>query len=59
MKLFALILLFIFTSIIISGCATVLSGYDAEIQIHKAPNNLRVYTTDGIELSSPYYKTPK
>jgi len=57
MRLYSLILLSIFASIIISGCATVFSGYNAEVEIHKAPNNLRVYTTDGIELPSPYYKT--
>ena len=57
MRLYSLILVSILASIIISGCATVFSGYDAEIKIHHAPDSLRVFTSDGVELPVPSYKT--
>ncbi len=40
-----------------SGCATVFSGYQDEVQIHHPPDSLRVFTTDGLELPSYYGKT--
>jgi hypothetical protein len=55
--MYGLIVVSMFASIILSGCATVFSGYNAEIRIHNAPDSLRVFTTDGVELTAPYYKT--
>ncbi|MGD1045632.1 MAG: hypothetical protein ABR936_09945 [Bacteroidota bacterium] len=57
MRSYSLILFSILISILISGCATVFSGYTAEVEIHNAPKNLSVYIADGVELPSPYYKT--
>ncbi len=42
---------------ILSGCATVFSGYESEVLIHNCPDSLRIYTSDGIEHPKSYTQT--
>ncbi len=43
--------------IMLSGCATVFSGYTSEVMINNPPDSLRVFTPDGIELPLSYNET--
>lgn len=56
------LVLIAFVSLILSGCATVFSGYESELVIHNCPDSLRVFTSSGIELAKSFdvkSKTPK
>ena len=33
-----------------SGCATIFSGYEDRVDLVNAPNNIKVYSKDGVEL---------
>ncbi len=41
--------------IILPGCATVMKGYYSKVELQNAPDSLRVFTADGVEL--PVIKT--
>jgi hypothetical protein len=44
-------------SLVISGCATVFSGYTSELVIHNVPDSLRVLTSDGVKLAKSFDQT--
>ncbi|QQS36113.1 MAG: hypothetical protein IPM56_18040 [Ignavibacteriales bacterium] len=51
MKKFQAIAL-IFSILILTGCATVFKGYEDEVNILNAPEDLKVFTKDGTEIKT-------
>ena len=49
------IILVVVSSCIFAGCATVFKGYYSRVELNDAPDSLRVYTAEGVEI--PVTKT--
>jgi len=48
-------LIFVFFVWILSGCATIYKGYMSRVEIRNAPDSLRVFTSEGVELPVHYW----
>jgi hypothetical protein len=63
MRKIILIMISTITISLLSGCATVFSGYQADLEVRNLPDSLKVYTTEGLELPLSYthteYKTER
>ena len=57
MRKIIIIIISAITISLISGCATVFSGYQADLEISNLPDSIKVYTTDGLELPLRYSNT--
>ena len=44
------LVLFTFIVLAFGGCATILSGYEDRVDLVNAPDNIKVYSKDGVEL---------
>jgi len=49
----------LFCSLLISGCATVFTGYQSTVVIHNLPDSVRVFTVEGVELSPTLHTVMK
>jgi hypothetical protein len=54
-SLLSVAIIFIFTA----GCATVFTGYEDTVDLINAPDDLKIYTKDGIEIPIQTLKTQK
>jgi len=49
-KYFPVLLFVLLTGILFNGCATVLKGYEDRVDLVNAPDGMKVFTQDGVEL---------
>ncbi len=49
------VLLSIISLFFFGGCATVFNGYYADVELKDAPDNLKVFTADGVEIPVQKY----
>ncbi len=50
MKIVQYLISITFIVLTFSGCATILSGYEDRVDLVNAPENIKVYSNDGVEL---------
>ncbi|QQS36069.1 MAG: hypothetical protein IPM56_17810 [Ignavibacteriales bacterium] len=49
-NMFRFLISFAIISLLFSGCATVLSGYEDKVDLVNAPEDIKVYSDEGIEI---------